>query len=56
MAIREDAQARSIDMEHFYRAVRETVPSVTKDTQAQYEQLARRVKQQQSRIGFRADD
>ena len=53
LALREDGDARSIEMEHFYKAVRETTPSITKDTERSYEQLAKKVKQLAlPRIGF----
>ena len=52
LAIRENPDALEVGREHFLRAVKETIPSVTEETQSEYEQVARRVKQQQSRIGF----
>ena len=56
LAIRENPEAREVGREHFLHAVKETVPSVTEDTQREYEQVARKVKQQQSRIGFAVEE
>lgn len=39
-------------MEHFFRAVKEAIPSVTKEMEKEYEKLARKVKQESVRIGF----
>lgn len=51
-ALRENVEARQVTMEHFYRAVKEAVPSVTPEMEREYEKLARQVKQQAARIGF----
>ncbi len=54
LALRENAQARQVTMEHFLRAVKETIPSVTPEMEREYEKLEQKVKQQgSSRIGFR---
>ena len=55
LAIRENPEALEVGREHFLLAVKETLPSVTEDTKSDYEQVARKVKQQQSRIGFAAE-
>ncbi len=52
-ALRENAEARQVTMEHFLRAVKDAIPSVTPEMEGEYEKLARKVKQQGSRIGFR---
>ncbi len=52
-ALRENPQAREVTMEHFLRAVKETSPSVTPETEADYEKLALKVKEGAARIGFR---
>lgn len=39
-------------MEHFFRAVKEAIPSVTEEMEKEYEKLARKVKQESVRIGF----
>jgi transitional endoplasmic reticulum ATPase len=51
-ALRENPDARSVTMEHFYRAVKEAIPSVTDEMIKEYEKLARKVKQESVRIGF----
>ena len=51
-ALRENVEARHVTMEHFFRAVKEAVPSVTTDMERDYARLARQVKQQAARIGF----
>jgi transitional endoplasmic reticulum ATPase len=51
-ALRENPDARSVTMEHFYRAVKEAIPSVTDEMIKEYEKLARKVKQESIRIGF----
>jgi transitional endoplasmic reticulum ATPase len=56
LALRESTDARSVSMEHFFRAVRETLPSVTEEMARAYERLERRVKQESMRIGFRGLD
>ncbi len=40
-------------MEHFLRAVKETLPSVTPEMEAEYQAVGRRIKQESGRIGFR---
>ncbi|MEM7243750.1 MAG: CDC48 family AAA ATPase [Acidobacteriota bacterium] len=52
LAIRENAEAREIGMEHFYQAIQDTVPSITEEVERQYAQLEKKVKQQSVRIGF----
>ncbi len=47
------AGARSVNMEHFYRAVKEEISSVTEEMIKEYEKLAHKVKQESVRIGFR---
>jgi hypothetical protein len=39
-------------MEHFFRAIKDAIPSVTEQMEREYEKLARKVKQQSARIGF----
>jgi transitional endoplasmic reticulum ATPase len=51
-ALRENPDARSVTMEHFFRAVKEEIPSVTEEMIKEYEKLARKVKQESVRIGF----
>src|SRR5262245_28161309 len=51
-ALRDNPDARTISQEHFLRAVKETIPSVSPDMEHEYEKLARTVKQQVGRIGF----
>jgi len=51
-ALRESADAKSIRMEHFLRAVQEAIPSVTEQMEHEYEKVARRIKQESGRIGF----
>lgn len=52
-ALRESSEARRVTMEHFFRAVKETIPSVTEEMEKEYEKMARKVKQESVRIGFR---
>ncbi len=52
-ALRENPEARSVTMEHFFQAVKEEIPSVTDEMIREYEKLARKVKQESVRIGFR---
>ena len=51
-ALRDNPEARSVTQEHFLRAVKETIPSVSPEMEREYEKLARTVKQQAGRIGF----
>jgi len=51
-ALRDNPNARSVTMEHFFRAVKEEIPSVTDELIKEYEKLARKVKQESVRIGF----
>ena len=51
-SLRENPQAKSITMEHFFRAVKEAIPSVTEEMEREYEKIARTVKQESVRIGF----
>jgi transitional endoplasmic reticulum ATPase len=52
-ALRDNPDARAVTMEHFFRAVKEEIPSVTEEMIKEYEKLARKVKQESVRIGFR---
>jgi transitional endoplasmic reticulum ATPase len=52
-ALRENPEAREVALEHFLRAVKDTMPSVTEELERDYEKLAQKVKQQPVRIGFR---
>jgi transitional endoplasmic reticulum ATPase len=51
-ALREDKKAQTVAMEHFFRAIKDAIPSVTEQMEREYEKLARKVKQQSARIGF----
>jgi transitional endoplasmic reticulum ATPase len=51
-ALRDNPEAKSVTMEHFFRAVKEEIPSVTEEMIKEYEKLARKVKQESVRIGF----
>jgi transitional endoplasmic reticulum ATPase len=52
-ALRDNPDARAVTQEHFFRAVKEAIPSVTPEMEREYEKLARTVKQQvPGRIGF----
>jgi hypothetical protein len=51
-ALRDNPEARSITMEHFFQAVKEEIPSVKEEMIKEYEKLARKVKQESMRIGF----
>jgi transitional endoplasmic reticulum ATPase len=55
-ALRENPEARWVTMEHFFRAIKEAIPSVTAEMEKEYEKLARKVKQQTVRIGFGRGD
>lgn len=55
-ALRENPEARSVTMEHFFRAIKEAIPSVTEEMEKEYEKLARKVKQESIRIGFKRGD
>ncbi|MFQ5683282.1 MAG: CDC48 family AAA ATPase [Candidatus Binatia bacterium] len=55
-ALRENPEARSVTMEHFFRAVKEAIPSVTEEMIKEYGNLARKVKQESARIGFRTGE
>jgi len=52
-ALRENPEARRVTMEHFFRAVKEAIPSVTEEMEKEYEKLARKVKQESIGIGFK---
>jgi transitional endoplasmic reticulum ATPase len=52
-ALRDNREARSVSMEHFFRAVKEEIPSVTDEMIREYEKIARKVKQESVGIGFR---
>ncbi|MBI2066553.1 MAG: CDC48 family AAA ATPase [Deltaproteobacteria bacterium] len=51
-ALRESLKTKQIAMEHFYRAVKDTIPSVTESMLREYEKIAKKVKQESVRIGF----
>ncbi len=51
-ALRDNPDARAVTQEHFFRAVKEAIPSVSPEMEREYEKLARTVKQQAGRIGF----
>jgi transitional endoplasmic reticulum ATPase len=51
-ALRENPDAAAVTMEHFFRAVKEAIPSVTEEMEREYDKLARKVKQESVRIGF----
>ncbi|MBI4196896.1 MAG: CDC48 family AAA ATPase [Deltaproteobacteria bacterium] len=51
-ALRESSKTKQIAMEHFYRAVKDTIPSVTESMLREYEKIAKKVKQESVRIGF----
>ncbi|MFO7654690.1 MAG: CDC48 family AAA ATPase [Candidatus Krumholzibacteriia bacterium] len=55
-ALRENVEAEAVTMDHFQRAVKETIPSVTPEMERQYQKVARQVKQQASRIGFLTEE
>jgi transitional endoplasmic reticulum ATPase len=52
-ALRENPEAKRVIMEHFFHAVKEAIPSVTEEMEAEYAKLARVVKQESVRIGFK---
>ena len=52
-ALREIAEAKKVTMEHFYRTVKEAILSVTEEMKKEYDKLARKVKQESVRIGFK---
>jgi len=52
-ALRENPEARRVTMEHFFRAIKEAIPSVTEEMEKEYEKMARKVKQDSVRIGFK---
>jgi len=52
LALRESADAAAVTMDHFQRAVKDAIPSVTEEMEREYEKLARKVKQEALRIGF----
>jgi len=52
-ALRENPEARRVTMEHFFRAIKEAIPSVTEEMEKEYEKMARKVKQESVRIGFK---
>jgi len=52
-ALRENAEAKRVTMEHFFHAVKEAIPSVTEEMEAEYAKLARKVKQESVHIGFK---
>jgi transitional endoplasmic reticulum ATPase len=56
LALRENPQASKVAMEHFFRSIKEAVPSVTEEMEREYEKLGRKAKQESGRIGFRLPD
>ncbi|MDP6561150.1 MAG: AAA family ATPase, partial [Candidatus Binatia bacterium] len=44
-ALHENTEAKKVTMEHFYRAVKEAIPSVTEEMEKEYDKLAQKVKQ-----------
>jgi transitional endoplasmic reticulum ATPase len=52
LALRENAEAREVGMEHFRKAIRETTPSITAEMEEEYRKLAEKAKQETNRIGF----
>jgi SpoVK/Ycf46/Vps4 family AAA+-type ATPase len=55
-ALRANLEAQHVTMGHFSRAAKEATPSVTAEDGAEYEKLARQVKQEAVRIGFGRHD
>jgi transitional endoplasmic reticulum ATPase len=53
LTLRENPDARSITSEHLLRAVKDAIPSVTEEMENEYHKLARKLKQNTVRIGFR---
>ncbi|MBI4565725.1 MAG: AAA family ATPase [Planctomycetes bacterium] len=51
-ALRSAADARSVTMSDFVRAVKDTIPSVTPELELEYQKLAQKVKQESLKIGF----
>ncbi len=43
---------KDLNKEHFLCAIKEAIPSVTEEMEREYQNLARKVKQQSMRIGF----
>jgi transitional endoplasmic reticulum ATPase len=52
LALREDPNTKTIRMDHFLKAVKETKPSVTEEMERDYEKVALKIKQDAARIGF----
>jgi transitional endoplasmic reticulum ATPase len=52
-ALRDDSDARELTMEHFLRALKDTIPSVTPEMEQDYEKVIRKIKQESGRIGFK---
>ena len=52
-ALRENPEAKRVTMEHFFRAIKEALPSVTEEMEKEYEKLARKVKRESVSIGFK---
>lgn len=52
-ALRENPEARRVSMEHFFRAIKEAIPSVTEEMEKEYAKLARKIKQESVSIGFK---
>ena len=53
-ALRENLSAQTVTVEHFLRAVKDAVPSVTEEAEREYQKLEQVIKQESHRIGFRA--
>lgn len=52
-ALRENLSTQMVTMEHFLRAVKDAIPSVTEEAEREYQKLAQTIKQDTHRIGFR---
>ena len=52
-ALRENLSAQTVTVEHFLRAIKDTIPSVTEEAEQEYQKLAQTFKQDSHRIGFR---
>ncbi len=53
LALRGDPEAKRVTMEQFLLAVKETVPSITEQTEEEYAKVEKKIKQESARIGFR---
>src|SRR3989475_786352 len=52
-ALRENLSAQTVTVEHFLRAIKDTIPSVTEEAEQEYQKLAQTFEQDSHRIGFR---